>query len=106
MAEYAWVKLRADGRIVIPAAFRRALDVQVGDDLQIVLDDGWLSVLTKDMVLQEIQEWIGRYVPAGVSLVDELLAERRAEAERENAESKEWRRRAGKAHTGGEGETS
>lgn len=37
--------------------------------------------------IREIQETVRRHVPSGVSLVDELIAERRDEAAREQAGS-------------------
>ena len=36
--------------------------------------------------IRRAQERVRRYVPEGVSLVDELIAERRAEARREDEE--------------------
>ena len=38
--------------------------------------------------IRRAQERVRRYVPEGVSLSDELIAERRAEARRENEEAK------------------
>ena len=38
--------------------------------------------------IRRAQERIRRYVPEGVSLADELIAERRAEARREDEETK------------------
>lgn len=38
--------------------------------------------------IRRAQERVRRYVPEGVSLADELIAERRAEARREDEETK------------------
>jgi hypothetical protein len=47
-----------------------------------VLDvvDGALRVRTMEQVIKEVQASVRQYVPEGVSLVDELIADRRAEA--------------------------
>ncbi len=76
-------KVTEGGRIVIPAAFRRALGVDVGDEVILDLEDGRLTVLTRRQAIKHAQELVRRYVPEGRSLVDELIADRRAEAARE-----------------------
>jgi bifunctional DNA-binding transcriptional regulator/antitoxin component of YhaV-PrlF toxin-antitoxin module len=68
---------------VIPAQFRKALGILEGDTLMMTLDDGMIRILTPQKVIQRVQEMVRRYVPEGVSLADELIAERRAEAARE-----------------------
>ena len=75
--------LGKNGRVVIPAQFRKALGVSEGDVLMMTLDDGMVRILTPRKAIQRVQESVRRYVPEGVSLVDELIAERRAEAARE-----------------------
>lgn len=72
------------GRIVIPAEFRRQLDIKEGDRLLLELDeDGILSVLTLRVGIRRSQAIVAKYVPRGVSLVDELIADRRAEVDAE-----------------------
>ena len=75
--------LGKSGRVVIPAQFRKALGVSEGDTLMMTLDDGVIRILTPRKAIQRIQELVRRYVPEGVSLADELIEERRAEAARE-----------------------
>ena len=75
--------LGKNGRVVIPAQFRKALGVSEGDTLMMTLDDGMIRILTPRKAIQRIQELVRRYVPEGVSLADELIEERRAEAARE-----------------------
>ena len=76
-------KLAEGGRVVIPAEFRRALGIQVGDELIVRLEKGEIRLLTLDRAIAQAQEAVRRYVPAGTSLVEELLADRREEAARE-----------------------
>ena len=76
-------QLGKNGRIVIPVQFRKALGVQEGDVLMISLHEGEIRIFTRDQAIKNIQAMVRRYVPEGVSLADELIAERRAEAARE-----------------------
>ena len=76
-------KLGKGGRIVIPAAMRKLIGVSEGDELILRYRVGRLEVMTVRQAVQEAQNLVSRYVPEDRQLVDELLAERRAEAERE-----------------------
>ena len=71
------------GRVVLPAAFRVALGIEVGDPVFLRLEDNELRVFTPREALRRAQELVSRFVPDEVSLVDELIEERRAEAARE-----------------------
>ena len=71
------------GRVVIPAGFRRALGLEVGDDVLLRLEEGQLRLITRRQAVKEAQELVRQYIPEGRSLVDELIAERRSEATRE-----------------------
>jgi AbrB family looped-hinge helix DNA binding protein len=77
------VKLNENGRIVIPAAMRKALNVKAGDALLLHFENGSLLITTRMQRIREAQELVRRYVPEGVSLADELIAERREAARRE-----------------------
>ncbi len=80
---WVWTPVGKGGRIALPAAFLEALGVEEGDQLQLALEDDAVRVLSRAAVLRELQARVRRFVPEGVSLVDELLAERRAEAAKE-----------------------
>jgi AbrB family looped-hinge helix DNA binding protein len=71
------------GRVVIPAEFRRALNLRVGDELVVTLEGDRVVVESFESRLKEIRALVRKYVPAGVSLSEELIQERRAEAARE-----------------------
>ncbi len=77
------VKIGSNGRFVIPAEYRKALGVEAGDELVVRLEDGELRLSTRKLALERAQDLVRRYVPAGVSLSDELLAERREAATKE-----------------------
>ena len=67
------------GRVAIPAGFRRNMGQEVGDEVIIRLEDDEMRILTVRQAIKRAQEIVRRYVPADRSLVDELLAERRAD---------------------------
>ena len=81
--EQVRVKIAPGGRIVIPAAYRQALEVKEGDDIVLRLDDGELRLISPALGIKRAQEIVRRHVPEGVRLSDELIAERRAEAKRD-----------------------
>ena len=77
-------KINQQGRIVIPAECRAAAGLKPGDDLLVeAVGEGELRLRTRRKALKEAQAIVARYVPADRDLVAELIAERRAEAERE-----------------------
>lgn len=77
------VKIVDGGKLVIPAAMRRELGMAPGDTVLVDVDAGELRVRSLSRAVARAQEIVRRHVPAGVSLADELIADRRAEAERE-----------------------
>ena len=77
------VRLDAAGRVVIPAELRRRWNVDKGDTLLLTEDASGVRLQTMDEVIRQIQEHFSQLIPPGVSLVDELLADRRAEAARD-----------------------
>jgi antitoxin PrlF len=89
--QVAHVKVDAHGRIVIPAEFREALGLQPGHRVTLALEDGRLVLKTVDRILHEIREELEHYITPGGSMVDELIAERRAENAREERELEQWR---------------
>ena len=76
-------KIGEGGRIVVPARYRKELGLKPGDDVILVLEDGEVRITTLPRVIQRAQEIVRRYNPEGRSLVDELIRERRDEADRE-----------------------
>jgi AbrB family looped-hinge helix DNA binding protein len=77
-------KLGDDGRLVIPATLRKELGLLPGDTIVIESDGDSLLLRSYERVLQEVQESFGTCRVPGVSAVDELIADRRAEAEAED----------------------
>jgi len=79
----ARVRVDKAGRILIPAAQRKALGLHPGDDVVIVVEDGEARILSRLASIRRAQALIRPYLPKDRSLADELIAERRAEAARE-----------------------
>lgn len=71
-------RVNGDGRLVIPAPFRKALDVHTGDELLLRIEDDELRITTLKRRLERAQRLVREHVRPGTSLVEELIAERRA----------------------------
>jgi AbrB family looped-hinge helix DNA binding protein len=71
------------GRLVVPAPLRRQLGIETGDVLVARAEDDCLVLERRDAILARVRRRLA-VVPADVSLVDELIAERREEASRES----------------------
>jgi AbrB family looped-hinge helix DNA binding protein len=76
-------KIVDGGKLIIPASFRRKMGIQIGDTVVMEMVDGELRVRSRDAAIAEIQKLVRGLVPDGVSLSDELIADRRAEAAKE-----------------------
>jgi AbrB family looped-hinge helix DNA binding protein len=79
----ARLRIRENGRVVIPASFRKALGINPGDEILLRLEDDELRISTLKGRIERARRHVRKYVKPGVSLVDELIAERREAAKRE-----------------------
>jgi bifunctional DNA-binding transcriptional regulator/antitoxin component of YhaV-PrlF toxin-antitoxin module len=79
----AKVRLGPDGRVVIPATMRTALDMKEDDIFFARIEDGEIRLATPKRTMERVSEMLRPFVPEGVNLADELLAERRREAQRD-----------------------
>lgn len=83
MSEVYHTHIQDNGRVVIPAAVRKALGLKPGDSVVIEADKDGFQVRSLAKTLRDAQTIVAAYIPAGVSLADELIAERHDEADRE-----------------------
>jgi AbrB family looped-hinge helix DNA binding protein len=81
--EESHARVNENGRIVIPASFRRALGIKAGDTMVLRIENDELRITTLRQRLAKAQQWMRRHVARGTSLADELIAERRKAARRE-----------------------
>ena len=77
------VTVAENGRVVLPLALRRRLNVTRGGTVVIREEDGRLLLESVDDAIGRAQALVRRFAPDARDVVDELLNERRLEAERE-----------------------
>lgn len=76
-------KVDPSGRILLPAELRSRNQIEIGDPMVVVEHDHGFEIKTLEQSVREAQEFFLSVIPADVSLVDELIAERKEEALRE-----------------------
>lgn len=77
-------RMTEGGRIVIPAEIRKRLGFEIGEAFRLEIDeDDTLRISSRSQSLRRAQQLFRKYVPEGVPVVDEFIAERRKEAENE-----------------------
>ena len=79
----AQTRINANGRVVIPAEFRRALGVKSGDVIVLKMEKDELRITTLRQRLARAQEMVRSLNKGGRKLSEELIAERREAAKRE-----------------------
>lgn len=77
-------RVNENGRVVIPASFRKALGIKTGDEVVLRLENDELRITTLRRRLEQARRLIRKHVKPGTSLVDELIAERREAARDED----------------------
>jgi AbrB family looped-hinge helix DNA binding protein len=92
---YTRLKIGEAGRIVIPAEMRAAMMVKPGDTVTAEVVEGEFRIVSPAVAIRRAQSLARKILPADVSWVDELIADRRAEARREAEEADEWRKAHG-----------
>ena len=83
MITEARLRINQNGRVVIPASFREALGIQLGDELIVRLEDDELRITTLRNRLYQARRLVRKHVKPGRSLVEELIRERRDAAQKE-----------------------
>jgi AbrB family looped-hinge helix DNA binding protein len=71
------------GRVVIPAEYRKAFALEEGQEVVFTRDDLGIRITPLRDAVRQAQDYFAALAPAGVSLADELLRDRRDEAARE-----------------------
>jgi AbrB family looped-hinge helix DNA binding protein len=76
----ARAKIGPGGRLVIPAAQRRELGLEVGDQVVLRVADNELRITSLNQRIRHIQALVRRHNPSGELLSESLIRDRRAEA--------------------------
>lgn len=79
------VRVGPKGRVVVPAPIRQALGIEEGTELMARIEGDGIVLEPRSAALRRLQALFA-HIPRDVSLVDELIAERREEARREGRE--------------------
>jgi bifunctional DNA-binding transcriptional regulator/antitoxin component of YhaV-PrlF toxin-antitoxin module len=86
--EHFTLHIDKQGRVMLPAWWRRRVGVSPSTELCVaVTEEGTLVLETREQGLRRARTLLRKYIPEGVNLSDELIAERRAEAARESEQS-------------------
>ena len=78
------IKVGPHGRMIIPAALRRAMELQAGEELVARLEGEQLILERRETIERRLKARFA-HIPNDVDLASELLAERREAAKREAA---------------------
>jgi AbrB family looped-hinge helix DNA binding protein len=80
------LRIGPQGRVVIPAQLRRELGIEPGETLMARVESHRLVLERRDEILRRLRSELRDARPESGGVVEELIAERRAEARREAAE--------------------
>lgn len=75
--------ITAGGRIVIPSAIRKALHIDIGQELILKVESGELHISTMKTAIERAKALVRKHNPKQKSLTDNLIASRREESKRE-----------------------
>ena len=76
-------KVDSSGRIVLPAEVRQRQQIQTGDQVVLIEGRDGLQVKSLQQAILDAQSLFAQLAPQDVQLSDELIRERREEAESE-----------------------
>lgn len=73
-------RLASGGSVQLPAEMREALSLADGDDVLLEVVDGEIRLRPVRDVVARVQKRLRAHIDAGVSLSDELIADRRRQS--------------------------
>ena len=72
------------GRVLLPSSWRKQQQVKPSTELCVtVIEEGGLVIETREQGLRRARALVRQYIPEGVRLSEEIIADHRAEAARE-----------------------
>lgn len=81
MSDTYFVEMNAQGRVVIPAALRKELNLEPGARLAVQLDNGRLCLIPQEKIKTHLR---AMFSGLKYSMADQLMSERAQEAALEN----------------------
>ena len=81
------LNISSDGRILVPQQMREAMMLDPDGRVTALVENGELRIVAPRAAIRRLQRMARQYRKPGESVVDELIAERRTEAMREDAET-------------------
>jgi AbrB family looped-hinge helix DNA binding protein len=76
-------RMSENGRVLIPASYRKELGFKPGEALTLRMDESGLHIQSRRQAILKVRENMRIYIKPGRSMSDKLIAERRLEAKRE-----------------------
>jgi hypothetical protein len=76
-------KIMKGGKVSLPSACRKYLNVKDSEEILFTFKDGEVVISPVKFMLEKVRKNISKYCASDHSLVDQLIAERRREAENE-----------------------
>ena len=77
------VQVHSGGRFVLPSKLRKELQIKVGDEIVLRLENGSIRLVPLHQAVIIAQDTVKKYVPKGTSLVADLIQARKEEAAHE-----------------------
>lgn len=74
------------GRLNLPAEHRRVLGLSEGDEVLVGIENGAITVQSREAAIDRVQKMVRERIGEGRSLSGELIAERREEAATEHGQ--------------------
>jgi len=81
-----WIRVKPDGALPLPAEIVELLGAEPGQRVFAKIRDGRLMLMSGDAAMEEARAIVRKYIPPEVDLAGSLIAHRRAEAAREEAD--------------------
>ncbi len=87
MSDSLRINMNKQGRITVPAEFRKKLNLQANSPLVIRVEDNKLIIQDQEQLIEEMMGFFREqnrlHKPKDLTMVDEFIAERRREAQKE-----------------------
>jgi len=77
------VQVHSGGRFVLPSKLRKELQIKVGDEIVLRLENGSIRLVPLNQAVIIAQKTVKKYVPKGTSLVADLIQARKEESAHE-----------------------